>query len=157
MLLVCSSAQTLATFFRSPVRRSGVLLGSYRQPCADALHRVSGYLSLFFTTMARVGHIPAPEVTSPLVDTIAGPGGERGLVSLPVFKTGAPWRHGGWVRFPSASAALLRQRVPAGPGLTYLNEIDLLLVGLLQTSDTLSTEWWRGRNGRLIGNGFHVL
>ncbi len=32
------------------------------------------------------------------------PGGEWGLVSLPVFKTGAPWRHGGRVRFPSASA-----------------------------------------------------
>jgi hypothetical protein len=31
-------------------------------------------------------------------------GGEWGLVSLPVFKTGAPSRDGGRVRFPSASA-----------------------------------------------------
>ena len=31
-------------------------------------------------------------------------GGERGLVSPPVFKTGAPRRLGGRVRFPSASA-----------------------------------------------------
>src|SRR5688572_15396909 len=43
-------------------------------------------------------------------------GGDWGLVSLPVFKTGAPAKPGGWVRFPSASAPSPLPLWACGPG-----------------------------------------